>query len=125
MQELDQLEKAAARFNKDIQFHHSKARGITSAVLINFTKEDLIETVHHFDKSIVLMIGQSYLHPNDNYCKKTGRDLSSTRLKPEELKLACINQFNDSLHFVFTNDNFRVNIRVSPKSEKPHLLQVY
>lgn len=130
MKELEQIEKAAAVFNQDIQFYHDIDHGYTYAIGISFTREDLLESVHHFDQSIIFNIGISILHPNDVYCKKTGRYISACKMKPVMLFLKQIYKSTcdeDKLYLEFKDrvSDLVYTFRVNSKSEKPHFIKVY
>lgn len=137
MKELEVLEQAAGAFNLNdtIQFHHDQYNGYTYAIDVGFNREDLLETVHHFDQPIAFKIGMSTLHPNDNYCKATGREVSAGKMKPVMLYLDGIHKHqvplgvdnDDKLYLQFkdpityTYYTFRVN----NKSDKVHFIKVY
>lgn len=121
--------------NKDIQFYHNQYEGMTYAVDVSFNRDDLLECIHHFDQEIAFQVGVSYVHPNDNYCKKTGREVSATKIKPVMLKLAGVNKPYDysklpgelddnKLFLVFRGNGLELEFRVNSKSEKPHLIRV-
>lgn len=112
-----------------IQFFHDKEHGATYAVDVIFDKEDLIETIHNFNKLIVLQVGVSNVHPNDPYIKKVGRELSSQRLKPIDFKLDRVYHIysdNDKLFINYYSESAKLYIkfRINAKSDKPHLIQV-
>jgi hypothetical protein len=107
-----------------IQFHHNKADGITYALDVNFNREDLLETVHNFDEPITLMLGQSFVHPNDIYCKKTGREVSMTKLEPVKFKLERVLNNQEKVWLTFVNEDYSIEFRVNKHSEKPHFLNI-
>lgn len=109
-----------------IQFYHNQAQDVTYAVNVNFDRDDLLESIHHFDSPIELSIGISYVHPNDKYCKKTGREVSSQKLLPVLVKLSSIHTDESRLYLNYkTDDGMYIKFRVNKKSEKPHLLSIY
>lgn len=109
----------------NMQFHHDQVEGITYAVDIPFTREDLLELVHAFDSPIELMVGKAYVHPNDTYCKKTGREVSMQKLKPTKVKLTSLWTAEDKIFInLFTEDKLSLKFRVNKHSDKPHFLTV-
>ena len=108
-----------------VQFYHDQQNDITYAVDVPFTKEDLLECVHHFNQPIQFFVGKSYVHPKDKYCKKVGREVSSKKLVPIEVKLQGVSKDNEKLYLFFGNDDHSLHLkfRVSSYSEKPHFLQ--
>jgi len=123
----EQLEKAAELLKpilETIQFYHDKHNGVTYAVNVNFDKEDLLELVHKFDEPIGLMVGESYVHPNDNYCKKTGRELAGRRLAVNKVKFDYCQTVEDKAFISFKDDGLFIKFRVNKNSEKPHLIYV-
>jgi len=118
-----------------LQFYHDKHNGYTYAVDVAFTREDLLETVHHFDQSIAFVIGKSTVHPNDNYCKATGREVSTSKMKPVMLYFTGVHRSvhcfkpEDKEHTLLirlrdmqTGENYM--FRVNSKSEKVHFIRV-
>jgi hypothetical protein len=56
-----------------IKFHHERGRHI------NFTKATLLEEGNPLQRGPIA-VGVSNCHPNDNFCKSTGRKVAFTRL---------------------------------------------
>ena len=134
MTELEAIEKAAAVFNLNgtIQWHHDKRNGHTYAIDISFNREDLLETIHRFDQPVTFMIGESTLHPNDNYNKKTGRTVIASKMKPTMLRLNYVYKEpvpvgvkSDKLFIEFRDEDTGINytFRVNSHSEKPHFIK--
>lgn len=105
-----------------VQFHHDKENGITYALDVGFNREDLLESVHNFERAITLFIGESYVHPNDVYCKQTGREISMAKLKPVEFKLRELINNQDKIYVTLNSEDLKIELRVCKESEKPHFL---
>ena len=59
-------------YKNNIQWFHDKHHNQTFAVDVDFTKEELIHllTQPQEVQRLNVKVGQSFVHPNDNYCKK-------------------------------------------------------
>ena len=113
--------------NETTQFFHDKHHNQTFAVDVDFTKEELIHllTQPQEVQRLNVRVGQSFVHPNDNYCKKTGREVSTERLKQRRLYLCGMYMEDDRrLYFIFNDKEFLYRFRVSPNSKRVHLLEV-
>lgn len=121
--------------NESIQYYHNQDSGQTYAVDIHFDREDLLETVNYFDKPIEFLVGKSYVHPNDTYCKKIGREISSSKMKPVMLYLngthkgwdKSFSKLEDDKLYLTFKDPVAQEVylfRVNNKSQRPHFLGV-
>lgn len=117
-----------------LQFHHDKHNGYTYAVDVSFNRDDLLETIHRFDKPVTFMIGNAIVHPNDNYCKATGREVSAGKMKPTVLSFLSTSKGyvphgvddNNRLYvrFIDKDTNLVYTFRVNILTEKVHFIQV-
>jgi hypothetical protein len=107
-----------------IQFFHDPGNGITYAVDVGFNREDLLEAVHLFDEPINLMVGKSFVHPNDTYCHKIGREVSQKKCKPIKFKLTGLDTQEEKIFLTFESEDETFVFRVNKHSEKPHLIHV-
>lgn len=125
MEQLEEAAKLTQPIPETVQFYHDMDNGITYAVDVLFNKEDLLETIHCFNNPIGMLIGESYVHPNDNYCKKTGRELAGRRTKPEKTYLYFTRNVEvDKIYLTFGTKTCTLEFRVNKNSEKPHLIKV-
>lgn len=120
---------------KDYQFYHYNPENLeltqlgtvrkTFALKLDFNKEDL-HRVFCTNTEITLQLGISKVHPNDNFCKEIGRNVSIENLKARQFKLESCD-FEDE-RIVWTlyceSDKIMVKLRTSKRSYKPHLLKV-
>jgi hypothetical protein len=91
------------------------------------TKDEILSTSGlQSSPNITMKLGISKVHPNDNYNRKTGRKVSSTRLTPIDFILTKI-EFDGFGRHVYRFDSMEgkhiVFLRLNSKSDKPHFIQ--
>lgn len=124
MEQLEEAAKLAQPIPETTQFYHDMECGVTYAMDISFNREDMLETIHDYDEPIGFLVGTSHVHPNDNYCKKTGRELAGRRLRPQLFKLREIYNNDGKLYLTYSNESRIVEFRLNKNSDKPHLIRV-
>lgn len=114
--------------NKDdgIQYYHDVENKKTYALKVDFDKEDLLEVLSRPFVPVNFNLGIACVHPDDNYCKKTGREVSSDKLSLRTFHLVYVDKINDLLYIIFYNKklNLHIKFRVLQFSNKPHFLCV-
>ena len=109
-----------------IQWFHDKENRKTYAVNVEFSKEALLNVVHHHTEPFMVEMGIAQVHPNDSYCRKTGREISSKKL--HDIKLELCELTVDGAHVYLTLENTKNRLlfkfRVHRDSSKPHLIKV-
>lgn len=116
----------------DIQFNHQNGNNFvprnqkqTFAVLLP-SAETFTELLENPDRSITLGVGVAVCSPKDNYCKKTGRDLSSSRIRPIMYRLRTMHFINRDVFFDLNSDEGDyLQVKMSAKSQRLHLLKAY
>lgn len=112
----------------DVQFFHDFENRKTYAVEVNFSKQDLLELLTQPFLSVYIRLGISKVHPDDQYSKAIGRDISKEKListKFDFLQSKMILTDNSMLiEYYSPNKNLSIKFRVVDDSDKPHLLEV-
>jgi hypothetical protein len=109
---------------EDIQFFHDFENGCTYALEVNFLKEDLLESLCHPFTKAKFNLGVSYLHPDDNYSKEIGREVSSGKLEPEKFNLLTVARVSDMIYITYENEDMYLKFRLFEHSSKPHFIGI-
>lgn len=111
----------------DIQYFHDAEAGRSYAVQVDFSKEALSNVLHHFTEPFYVKLGVSKVHPEDEFNKRIGREVSSHNLKKVKLQLDHIKVEENRAVFTFTaeEENLILVFRTHKDSEKPHLLNIF
>lgn len=114
--------------HQNVQFYHDFKDRKTYAVDVNFDKQDLLELLSDPFKPIHFMVGIAKVHPNDQYVKSIGREISKENLSFVkfqflESKLLSLQESLVVEYYSFEN-NMSIKFRLSDQSDKPHLLEV-
>lgn len=105
------------------QFHHNQEDGYTAVVEVDFTRDDLIDLLKTGSNTIYVQAGFAYLHPNDNYNKAVGREVSRLDKKDHALNFFNLTaSSNGDLHFQYRSEDVVMVFKTSPKSQKPHFI---
>lgn len=85
---------------KEYQYYHSIFSHTVACKVPS--KEFFLNQLDMYNKNansspFPIEIGVSYLHPSDQYCYKTGRELSKARIKPEQYKIRYVNYSKGSI----------------------------
>jgi hypothetical protein len=116
-----------------IQYYHDRLYyQSTYAVDINFTSQNLLDLLVNEADTLYLNIGKAKVHPNDNYVKEIGREVSKSKMEVLPFILISVEKEKDKLLFTFHSKintylnipDRIVEIRTSSKSQKPHLIKV-
>lgn len=91
------------------------------------TKDELIFLLNyrHMEKNLrlTMKLGVSYLNPTDNYCKDTGRKLSSSRLEPIEWELTNVNFMEKKTFFTLCSiHNELIQLQIHQNSKHVYFL---
>jgi len=116
--------------NNNIQFYHQTQNEIFSRLTVALevpTIKDIINTASlHTSPNISMKLGITYVHPNDNYNRKIGRELSLTRLNTIDFILTKI-EFDDIGRHIYQfnsmDDEHIIYLRLNPKSNKAHFIE--
>lgn len=109
------------------QFYHApkSKKFCTAALVMSFSRDDLFE---HFcrNNSLYLEVGRSKLHPNDNFCKETGREVAKSKAEVLKFKITKSEYVEERIHWTLEceEQDLRITVRTSDKAMKPHLLKV-
>lgn len=111
-------------------FHQTSTEGYLNRVTVALelpSVKDILNTASlHSSPNIAMKMGISYVHPNDNYSRKVGRELALSRLKPIDFFLTQITFDDIGRHlykFDSVDDNHSICLRLSHKSNKPHFIE--
>lgn len=110
-----------------IQFFHDRSRNeSTYAVDVNITRLDLNNLLLSENDTMDFYVGKAKKHPDDQYCKETGREVSKSKMELLKFKLVIVHKKKEKLNFVFRHEltNLHIHLRTSTKSDKPHLILV-
>jgi len=109
-----------------IQYYHDRENNRTFAVDVNLTAGELWHLIlANFNHSFTFNVGVSHVHPNDHYCKQTGREVSVTKLEPVKYRLNWIDNYGEELMLHFQNESDMIgSIRFKLKAGnmKPHMI---
>jgi len=109
-----------------IQYFHDVDSGYSYAIDVNFSKEALINIMHHYTEPFTIQIGLAKLHPDDQFDKKIGREVALDDLSDSEMVISSI-VFEDNravLYFDCADRGLSICFRIHKDSDKPHLLSV-
>lgn len=96
--------------NREHQFYHARLHkddwSEYTVVVKDLNKkvfEDLAKNFLKYDIELLqdFHIGYSIVHPNDNFCKKTGRDTAIARIKHKVFKLVNLDMSKERKMFIF------------------------
>ncbi len=90
--------------SKEYQYYHSQYDRISSICRVPL-KEDVIRQVNNFmsfkdESSFVLSFGFTHVHPKDNFCYKTGRDISKNKMKDFYCIISQVNFINLDMYHI-------------------------
>lgn len=104
------------------QFFHNRSNNYTISVVVDFTRDNLLELLTMTDKRIFVKSGIAYVHPKDNYCKAIGREVSVKKEKDIHMNLLYVKNLGENLEFTFNSNMGRFTFKTSHKSNKPHFI---
>jgi hypothetical protein len=111
--------------NNTIQYFHDQDLGLSYAVDVNFTKEALVNIMHHYSEPFSISIGFAKVHPDDQFNKKIGREVAANDLDKSEMHLSHITVFDKRATFNFKClEGYNLAFRIHEDSDKPHLISV-
>jgi len=95
----------------------------TIALLVDFTKEDLYRCFCR-DEALKTKMGVARVHPEDNFCKETGRTVSYNNAKDIEFKIIGCSFEDDRVIWTLENKelDYHISLRTSKRSYKPHFI---
>ena len=114
---------------QNLQFFHKSGPKFDSRHTIGLetpSKNDLLDLMAFGSKKILINLGISYVNPKDQYNRKTGRELTSKRLKPflYQLKLASYNSEEQLELYLYCLDSpvEEIVLRISYHSNRVHFI---
>lgn len=104
------------------QFCHNQYERKTYAVDVNFSKEALINMLHNFSEPLVLQVGVSQVHPDDQFVKSIGREVALDYLEDVEVKVKNVVIEEKRALFYLKAPGFVLCFRIHEDSDKPHFI---
>lgn len=106
-----------------IQYYHDITNYRTVAALVDFTRSDLENIVlKDIQKELVVKMGFTFVHPEDTYSKKIGREVSKSKMQNYIVKFNQLTFDGSHLFYHFKNNDITLTFKVSHKSDKPHFI---
>ena len=111
--------------NKRIEFFHDQEHRRTFAVEVP-DKETIIRMMNSFKRIINVSVGKAHMVPKEkNYCKKTGRIVSTKEMYIYTMNIVqYIPEVDGSLIVVVTDKSYDYIFRIVHHSEFVHLIMV-
>lgn len=83
-----------------------------------YAVEKLPATAYNIDDIVTVNIGKATCHEDENFCKKTGRDLAILRMKKVELKVTRYVVTKDRVDVSLQNDEGTIEVDFSLREDK-------
>lgn len=92
-----------------IKYFHDRHKFYSGTIALEIpTKETLMKILTFNGIDLELNFGISKLHPNDQYCKKVGREVASSKMKPTLFYLKYIDiKDPESYSFAFSTMQYQ------------------
>lgn len=107
------------------QFCHNQYERKTYAVDVNFSKEALVNMLHNFSEPLVLQLGISQAHPNDQFIKSIGRQVALEYVEDVEANLKSVVIEGKRALIYLKTPQLIICFRIHEDSEKPHFINAY
>ena len=107
----------------NVAFFHNQVGPVRSTFYFRLpSKQELINLVNNCKTTLTCVVGQSFVHPQDQFNKRIGRSVATAVANPLDLVLICISPLeNGRLGFSFEMHGKIVDMSIVKTSENVHL----